>query len=186
MAMIGYARTSCIDQNIEPQVEALEAAGCTKIFREKVSGKNTERPELAKMLEFTRILSEEAPVTVVVTKLDRIGRSTIDMLSIVNGLNEKGIGFKALNNADLDTTSATGKLMLSIFSAVAQYEREIMLERQKDGIAAAKTEGKYKGRKATAAAKSSEIKALLAEGLTKEDVAKKLKIGVASVYRHCR
>jgi len=181
MAVIGYARVSTTDQNLEAQLEQLNAAGCEKIYQEKVSGVKQDRPELAAMLDYVR----EGDV-VLCCKLDRIGRSTKHLLEIVEGLQSKGVGFRALNNADLDTTTATGKMMLTILAAVATFEREMMLERQKEGIKIAKDAGAYKGRKATARAKSSEVLKLISEGMTKEATAERLGIGVASVYRIVR
>lgn len=177
MAIIGYARTSTTDQNIEPQIAALQAAGCKRIYQEQRSGVDAARPELAVMLDHVR----EGDI-VVCTKLDRIGRSTKHLLDIVEGLQAKGVEFRCLNS-NIDTSTPTGKLMLTLLAAVATFEREIMLERQKDGIEAAKLAGKYKGRKATAQAKADEVLALIAEGLTKQAVADRLGIGVASVYR---
>lgn len=178
MAVIGYARTSTTEQNIEPQVEALRAAGCDRIYQEQLSGAKTDRPELAALLDFCR-----EGDTVAVTKLDRIARSVRDLWSIIEQMQAKGVAFKALNNNDLNTSTATGKLMLSILGAVAEFEREMMLERQRDGIQAAKEAGKYKGRKATARAQSETVMELLGQGLTKQAVADRLGIGIASVYR---
>jgi len=178
---IGYARVSTTDQDLTAQLAALKEAGCTEIFEEKESGAKSDRPKLAELLKFVR-----RGDVVVITKLDRLARSTSDLLKIVDTLTEKQVGFKVLNNAALDTTSATGKLMLTVLAGVAEFERQIMLERQLDGIKLAKEAGKYTGRKATAQAQSAEIKSLLESGMTKQAVADRLKIGVASVYRHCK
>jgi len=176
--LIGYARVSTTDQDLTIQVEQLTAAGCKRIYQEKKSGADSEREQLARMLNEI----QEGDV-VICCKLDRIARSTVHLLQIVEKLEDKGVGFKVLNNANLDTTSATGKLMLSILASVGQFEREMMLERQRDGIAKAKAEGKYKGRKATVRSKSAEVLELLGQGLTKQAVADRLGIGIASVYR---
>lgn len=177
MATIGYARTSTTEQNLAPQTDALKAAGCEKIFAEQRSGVDAKRPELARMLDYCR-----EGDTIVCTKLDRIGRSTGDILSLVSGLEAKGVTFHCLN-INLDTSTPTGKLMLTMLAAVATFERELMLERQKEGIQAAKDAGKYKGRKPTARAKAADVKSLIAQGKTKQVVADELGIGVASVYR---
>ena len=177
MAVIGYGRTSTTDQNIEPQIEALQAAGCDRIYQEQRSGVDAQRPELLAMLDYCR----EGDV-IVCTKLDRIARSTADILNITQQLEAKKVAFRCLN-INLDTSTPTGTLMLTMLAAVATFEREIMLERQREGIAAAKAEGKYKGRKATAKAKTDDVKHLLEQGLTKQAVADRLGIGVASVYR---
>ena len=120
--------------------------------------------------------------TVVGCKLDRIARSTQDLLNIVSTLTTKGVALKILNIA-LDTSTPTGKPMRTMLGAIATFEREMMLERQRDGIAKAKKAGKYTGRKLTAQAKSAEMLKLLGQGKTKEAVAGELRIGVASVYR---
>jgi DNA invertase Pin-like site-specific DNA recombinase len=178
MATIGYARVSTTDQNLTAQIEQLTTAGCERIYQEKKSGADSGREQLALMLDFVR-----EGDTVVITKLDRMARSTKHLLEIVELLKGKGVAFRALNNEGMDTTTATGKLMLSILASIAEFEREMMLERQRDGIAIAKAEGKYKGRKATAQAKSGEVLELLGTGLTKQAVADRLGIGIASVYR---
>ena len=119
----------------------------------------------------------------VVTKLDRVARSMKDLWDIIEKLQAKKVGFKVLNNPDLNTTSATGKLMLSILGAVAQFEREMLLERQAEGIELAKAKGVYVGRQPTAKKKTAEVLKLLAEGMPKQEIAKTLKIGKSSVYR---
>jgi len=120
--------------------------------------------------------------TVVVTKLDRIARSTKHLLEITNLLKKKKVVFKVLN-INFDTSTPTGKLMQTMLAAVAEFEREMMLERQAEGIRIAKALGKFKRRKPTARAKSDVVLRLLGEGMTKEAVAEKVGIGVASVYR---
>ena len=120
--------------------------------------------------------------TVVVTKLDWIARSTKHLLDITDLLKKKRVVFKVLN-INFDTSTPTGKLMQTMLAAVAEFEREMMLERQAEGIRIAKARGKFKGRKPTAQEKSGEVLQLLADGLTKEAVAEKVGIGVASVYR---
>lgn len=176
--LIGYARTSTVEQvaGFDAQVSALNTEGCERVYREQVSSV-AERKELDDAINFAR-----SGDTFVVTKLDRLARNTQHLLEIVQRLESKGVALKVLN-LGLDTSTPTGKLMLTMLGAVGQFEREIMLERQKEGVAKAKAEGKYKGRKPTALAKKDEVLALIAQGETKEAVAKKLGIGVASVYR---
>lgn len=180
--LIGYARVSTRDQNLTVQIEQLKAAGCTcteeTLYQEKVSGSKIDRPALAAMIKYAR-----KGDTVIVCKLDRIARSIKDLWSIIDKLQAKGVGFQVLNNKDLDTTSATGRMMLSILGAVAQFEIEMLLERQAEGIAQAKLEGKYVGRQPTAKKQSEEVLQLLASGMSKLEVAKKLQIGKSSVYR---
>lgn len=178
--VIGYARVSTTEQHLDSQIEQLQAAGCSRIYSEKKSGVDAKRVELASMMDFVR-----EGDTVVCCKLDRIARSTQDLLNIVSTLTTKGVALKILNIA-LDTSTPTGKLMLTMLGAIATFEREMMLERQRDGIAKAKKEGKYTGRKPTAQAKSAEVLKLLGQGKTKEAVAGELGIGVASVYRIAR
>ena len=177
MAVVGYARVSTTDQSLEIQTEQLTSAGVEKLFQEKVSGVRRDRPQLAVMLDYVR----EAD-TVVVTKLDRIARSTRDLLDIVDVLQKKGCAFRVLN-INLDTATPTGKLMLTMLGAIATFEREMMLERQAEGIAKAKAAGRYQGRMPTARRRQAEILELAGQGLTKQSIATSLGIGVASVYR---
>ena len=176
--LIGYARTSTVEQvaGFDAQVSALNAEGCESVFKEQVSSV-AEREQLESAIRFAR-----SGDMFVVTKLDRLARNTQHLLEIVQRLEAKGVSLKVLN-LGLDTSTPTGKLMLTMLGAVGQFEREIMLERQKEGVAKAKAEGKYKGRKPTAQAKKADVLALVAGGATKEAVAKQLGIGVASVYR---
>ena len=177
MAVIGYARVSTTDQKLEVQLDQLERAGAERIYQEKASGADGARTELAAMIDYVR-----EGDTVIACKLDRLARSTKHLLEIVERLTGKGVTLKILN-IDLDTGTPTGKLMLTMLGAIATFEREMMLERQADGIARAKNEGKYLGRKPTAKARSAEVLELLGKGKTKEAVASELEIGIASVYR---
>lgn len=175
--VVGYARVSTGEQHLDSQMEQLKAAGCSKIYSEKKSGVVAKRDELARMMDFVR-----EGDTVVCCKLDRIARSTQDLLNITDTLTTKGVSFKILN-IDLDTGTPTGKLMLTMLGAIVTFEHEMMLERQREGIAKAKAAGKYKGRVITARAKSTKVLELLGQVNTKEAVASTLGIGVASVYR---
>lgn len=138
---IGYIRVSTVEQNEGRQVEALKKHNIDKTFIEKVSAKDTNRPELKAMLDFAR-----EGDTIYVHSLDRLARSTKDLLEIVEQLQAKGIQLVS-NKENIDTSTATGKLMLTMIGAIAEFERANLLERQKEGIAIAKAEGKYKGRK---------------------------------------
>lgn len=175
---IGYARTSTLEQNagLEAQKRDLEAAGCDRVFAEQVSSV-AQRDELEAAIDYLRDGD-----SLVVTKLDRLARSMRDLLGIVSRIEGKGAGLRILA-MNLDTTTATGKLMLNVLGSVAEFEREMMLERQREGIAKAKAEGKYKGRAPTARAKAGEVEAMLAAGESPTAVAKKLGIGRSSVYR---
>jgi DNA invertase Pin-like site-specific DNA recombinase len=177
MAKIGYARVSTTDQKLDVQLDQLEKAGAERIYQEKASGADAARTELAALLDYVRDGD-----TVIACKLDRLARSTKHLLELVERLTSKRVTLKVLN-IDLDTGTPTGKLMLTMLGAIATFEREMMLERQADGIARAKDQGKYLGRKPTARAKSREVLELLGKGRTKEAVAAELEIGVASVYR---
>jgi DNA invertase Pin-like site-specific DNA recombinase len=139
--LVGYIRVSTLDQNTGRQEEALKNYGVTKIFLEKVSGKNTNRAELKKMLDFVR----EGDV-LVVESYSRLARSTMDLLLIVEKLKDKKVSFVSLKE-QFDTSTPQGELMLTMFAGLAQFERTCMLQRQKEGIAIAKREGKFKGRK---------------------------------------
>ena len=141
MARYGYARVSTAEQNEARQIEALEAAGIERgnIFTDKASGKNTDRPNLKKMLDTVRSGDE-----IIVLSLDRLARSTVDLLQIVKELDERGI-YLQTKDGKVDTKTPEGTFNLTILGAVAQLERELMLERQREGIAIAKREGKYKG-----------------------------------------
>lgn len=177
--LIGYARTSTIDQEagLEAQLRDLRQAGCEKVFQEKVSSVATRRDQLEAALDFIR-----EGDTLVVTKLDRLGRSVRDVLALKQQITAKGGALRILA-LGLDTASPTGNLILQTLAAVAEFEREIMLERQREGIAKAKAEGRYRGRKPTAMAKADEVKALRVEGVSPTEIAKRLGIGRASVYR---
>jgi DNA invertase Pin-like site-specific DNA recombinase len=176
--MIGYARTSTLDQQagFEAQLRDLEAAGCTKLFQEQVSSVGT-RPQLDACLDYVR-----EGDTLVVTKLDRLARSTAHLLTITETIEAKGAALRILN-LNLDTSTATGKLMLTMLGAVAEFERSMMVERQREGIAKAKAAGKYKGRAPTARAKAAQVHALQAEGVGPAEIARRLGIGRSSVYR---
>jgi DNA invertase Pin-like site-specific DNA recombinase len=178
---IGYARTSTTDQvaGFDAQRRDLKAAGCKKVFAEQVSSV-AEREQLVAALDYLR----DGDV-LVVTKLDRIARSVRDLMEIVHRIEEKGAGLRILA-MNLDTTTPTGRLMLQVLGAVAEFERAIMLERQREGIAKAKAAGKYKGRARTAMAKAGEVEVMLAAGVNPSDVARKLGIGRSSVYRAIR
>jgi DNA invertase Pin-like site-specific DNA recombinase len=176
--LIGYARTSTYDQEagFDAQIRDLKAAGCTKVFSEQVSSV-AEREQLKAALDYLR----EGDV-LVSTKLDRLARSVRHLIQIVDDVKAKGASLRVLSMS-LDTDTAQGRLILQVLGAIAEHEREVMLERQREGIAKAKAEGKYKGRKRTAMAKAGEVEALLAKGVNPTEVARKLRIGRSSVYR---
>ena len=181
MTMIGYARTSTIEQvaGLDAQVRDLKAAGCAErdIYPEQVSSV-AERVELDLIL--SRILRERD--VLVVTKLDRLARSTADLLQIVSRIKSIGAALKVLDSP-IDMTTPYGELMLSIIGAIAQFERQIMLARQLEGIAKAKSEGKYKGRTPTVRNQAAEIKRLKAEGISNAEIARRLQVHRSNVGR---
>lgn len=178
--LVGYARTSTLDQTagLEAQERDLAAAGCERVFTEQVSSVDRDkRLKLAEALAFVR-----AGDTLAVTKLDRLARSVVHLLEIVETLEAKGVALRVLAQ-NLDTGTPTGKLMLTMLGGVAEFERAIMLERQREGIAKAKAEGKYLGRKPTDADKVAEIKRLVAEGLSPTEAAGRVGVARATAYR---
>ena len=177
MTISGYARVSSVGQSLDVQVEQLKAAGCEKIFAEKRSGTTTEgRDQLEEALDWVR----DGDV-LVVCRLDRLARSIVDLRKIVDRLNAKGVGFRCLQQGALDTTKSDGRLLMNILASFAEFETDIRRERQAEGIAKAKADGKYRGRPATIDAAA--IAALEAEGMGASAIAKHLGIGRASVYR---
>lgn len=138
--IIGYARVSTEDQHLDAQISALEEAGAERIFAEKISGTKKTRSELDRMIEQLR----EADV-VVVTKYDRLSRSLQDLLSIVEAISAKGAGFRSLAE-DIDTTTPAGRLVFHVFASIAQFERERISERTREGLAAARKRGRVGGR----------------------------------------
>lgn len=176
--IVGYARTSTTEQvaGFEAQLETLKAQGCTKVFQEQVSSVG-DRPQLRACLDYLR-----EGDTLVVTKLDRLARDTKHLLGMVETLTAKGVTLRILSMG-VDTSTATGKLMLTLLGGIAEFERDMMLERQREGIAKAKAEGRYKGRTPTAMRQAQSIRQLASEGLTKAAIAQRLGVSERSVYR---
>jgi DNA invertase Pin-like site-specific DNA recombinase len=139
-ALVGYARVSTKGQKLDRQIASLEAAGCQRIFSDKKSGKNTEREELWKALDYSR-----EGDTLVVPSLDRLGRSIQDLIAIVAGLRERGIGFRSLHES-LDTTTPGGRLVFHVFAALAEFIRELIVQGTHEGLAAARARGQRLGR----------------------------------------
>ena len=175
--LVGYARVSSVGQSLDIQEESLRAAGCEKVFAEKMSGTTTDgRDALADALDFVR-----EGDTLVVTRLDRLARSVGDLFKIVERLNDKRVAFRCLQQSGVDTDSSTGRLTLAILGAVAAFENDIRRERQRDGIEKAKQRGVYKGRRATIDA--AKVQEMHASGIGGSEIATQLGIGRASVYR---
>jgi len=177
---IGYARVSTRDQNHSLQLDALKAAGCEKIFIETASGAQRERPQLAEALAYMR-----QGDTLTVWKLDRLARSTKQLIETVEDMGKRGIGFRCLTQ-DIDTTTAGGRLIFTVFAAIAEFEREIITERTRAGLDAARARGRTGGRPPALSAKDiAAARAMLAdESLTVEDIARRLSVAPSTLYRH--
>ncbi|SEN01527.1 recombinase family protein [Palleronia pelagia] len=179
--LVGYARTSTVEQGagLEAQIRDLKSHRCDEVYQEQVSSVG-ERQQLEAAIRSLRQGDK-----LVVCKLDRLARSVRHLGELLETLETKGAGLVILSmgGQQVDTTTATGRMMLNVMASVAQFEREMMLERQKEGIAKAKAEGKYTGRKPTAMAKAESVKALLASGMSKAKVCEQVGISRASLYR---
>ena len=182
--LVGYARVSTSEQDVQLQLNALESAGCTKnrIFIDKISGVRTERPGLDKC-----IAELEKGDTLLVWRLDRLGRSMVHLVALIENLGKEGIGFRSLCDGAIDTTTASGELIFNIFSSLAQFERRLIQERTRAGLEAARARGKSGGRKKLS---SDNPKVLTAKrmhknhGMNINDICKTLKISRASFYRY--
>jgi DNA invertase Pin-like site-specific DNA recombinase len=178
--LIGYARVSTWDQNADLQVDALTEIGCTRIFTDHASGTRTDRPQLAAALDYAR-----PGDTLVVWRLDRLGRSLRHLVETVSGLQEAGIGFRSLNG-DIDTTTSNGRLIFHIFCALSEFERDLLIDRTQAGLAAARARGKVAGRNP----KLSPDQVAVAQRLHKDgehtvsEIAKVLGVSRATIYRH--
>lgn len=179
MAVIGYARVSSVGQSLDIQTEMLTAAGCERIFAEKRSGLDGKRPVLAQCLDYVR----DGDV-LLVSKLDRLARSTSDFYTIVGRLRDKGCGFRCLDNPDLDTTSKSGKLLLGILALIAEFEADIRKERQVEGIAKAKERGIAFGRQAKLSDEQvAELRARRDSGELIRDLMASYALSKTTVYR---
>ncbi len=173
----GYARVSSVDQDLTIQEDALRSAGATLILKEKRSGTTTEgREELSRLLDFVRTGD-----TIIITRIDRLARSIGDLAAIVKRLEERGVSLKATEQP-IDTSTPAGRAFLQMLGVFAEFETAIRKERQLEGIAKAKKEGVYKGRKASV--DGAKIAELVAAGKGATEIAKTLGIGRATVYRY--
>ena len=180
MAIVGYARVSSIGQSLDVQVDKLKEYGCSndEIFQEKKSGTTANRPKLKECLKYVR-----KGDVLVITKLDRLARSTLDLHKIVDSLNQKGVGFKVLDQS-IDTTTKEGKLMFSILASIAEFETELRKERQLEGIAKAKKSGVQFGRKSKLTDEQvSEMRSKRESGVLIKDLISEYGLSKASVYR---
>lgn len=178
---IGYARVSTDDQHLDLQRDALTQAGCSLIYEESASGKTAIRPELEQCRKALR-----AGDTLVVWRLDRLGRSLSDLVQIVTELEQTGIGFESLTEK-IDTSNATGKLVFHMFAALAEFERNLIRERTQAGLVAARARGRTGGRKPKLDDKQvREIKALLRDpNIQVVDVARRYGVSRTTLYKHC-
>ena len=176
--LIGYARVSTQDQNLDLQTEALAKAGCKKIFDDKISGSHAERPGLAKVQETLR-----AGDTLVVWKLDRLGRSVKHLVDLVGELHKRGVQFKSLTDA-IDTGTASGRFFFHVMASLAEMERELTIERTQAGLKVARQLGRTGGRKRQMTeSRIKSAKKLLADGVPPRDVAANLGVSVPTLYR---
>ncbi|KGA81102.1 resolvase [Lysinibacillus fusiformis] len=186
MTLIGYARVSSKDQNDAKQIRALEKAGCTKIYTEKVSGATTERQQLIQIFNDAK----EGDI-IIIQELSRLSRSTKDLLELVDTMKERGIGLRSISDTwlDLTTDNPMNELIFTIFSGLVQYERKLTKMRQKEGIAIAKEKGKYKGRKTKLVEGGKEevrrnaILEAYRNGTSITDIRKTYKVGTGTIYR---
>lgn len=176
--LIGYARVSTEDQNLDLQRQALTAAGCEHIFEDQVSGAVAERPGLSQALK-----TVGAGDVLVVWKLDRLGRSLSHLIAVIQDLGDRGAGFRSLSE-NIDTTTAGGRLVFHMMGALAEFERALIGERTRAGIAAAKTRGVHVGRrKALTPAQISHARMLIERGESPSVVARTLNVGRSTLYR---
>src|SRR5690349_18671463 len=181
MALIGYARVSTLDQDPALQLDALSAAGCTKIFEDQASGARADRPGLQCALDHVR----EGDV-LVVWKLDRLGRSLAHLLEVVTALEQRGVGFRSITEA-IDTTTPGGRLVFHLFGALGQFERDLIRERTRAGLTAAAARGRKGGRKPVIdTEKLARARSMVSRGLTVREAAIRLKVGKTALYEALR
>jgi DNA invertase Pin-like site-specific DNA recombinase len=178
--ILGYARVSTGDQDVAGQTMRLERAGAIQVFTDVMSGKSMDRPGLAKLLAYAR-----KGDTLAVVRLDRLGRSLGELLSTVKMLHERGIALLSLEEK-IDTSSAAGELIFHVFGAIAHFERRLISERTKDGIAAARAKGKMPGRQPLDMNKAEAAMKLIEAGVSPTEAAKQLGLGRSTVYREMR
>jgi DNA invertase Pin-like site-specific DNA recombinase len=173
--IVGYARVSTTGQSLDVQLGELATQGCERIFEDKATGTNRERAGLIEMMDFVR-----AGDTIIVSRLDRFARSLSDLFQLLDQLASKGVAFQCIHQS-IDTSSSTGKLTLAILGAVAEFENDLRRERQREGIAKAKADGIYKGRKATVSVER--VNELITNGLGISEIARQLGCHRQTVYR---
>jgi DNA invertase Pin-like site-specific DNA recombinase len=179
MSIYAYARVSTKDQNLEQQLKELSKYNPDFQVSETFTGTTTDRPKFQKLLSGLK-----KGDTLIVREVSRLGRKTAEVLTLVDSLKDKGVKLIVDNLEGLDLTSQAGKLVFTMLAGLAEMEREQMLERQAIGVARAKAEGKYKGRKAIDAVVVAQAKELIAKGMSKKSVAKQLNIGESTLYKY--
>lgn len=181
MANVGYARVSTVDQDPALQFDALAAAGCVKIFEDRASGARADRAGLRSAINYVR----DGDV-MIVWKLDRLGRSLPHLIETVTSLATRGVGFRSITEA-IDTTTPGGRLVFHLFGALGQFERDLIQERTRAGLAAAAARGRKSGRKPVITGKKLErARAIIAKGLTVREAAIRLKVGKTALYAALR
>lgn len=181
MAHVGYARVSTLDQDPALQLDALAAAGCTKVFEDRASGVRTDRAGLLAALDYVR----DGDV-LVTWKLDRLGRSLPHLIETVAALEKRGVGFRSITEA-IDTTTPGGRLVFHLFGALGQFERDLIQERTRAGLAAAAARGRTGGRKPVMTEdKLKRAQTLVAKGLTVREAATRVKVGKTALYEALR
>ncbi|MBI3957335.1 MAG: recombinase family protein [Chloroflexi bacterium] len=178
--LVGYARVSTDDQNLDLQLDALEQAGCERLFTDEMSGAKSERPGLNDALGFVR-----SGDTLVVWRLDRLGRSLKDLVQRVEQLRERGVGFRSLHE-NIDTTSSVGKFQFHVFSALAEFERELIRERTLAGLQAARARGRMGGRKRSMTPEKVKMAARLMRNpnIQVEEICRILGVSRTTLYRY--
>ena len=177
--IFGYARVSTADQNTDTQIDALQKFGCDRVFQEKISGLSVQRPALDEMLTLLR-----AGDTVVVSRFSRLGRSRDHLINLIGSFSERGIIFKALD-LGIDSATPSGKLVIGIFAALAEYDREMILEKTRAGQLLAKANGKHVGRRAGVNQENySKVRKAVEKGLSVNEIVNLTGISLSSVKRY--
>lgn len=179
--LVGYARVSTADQSMALQIDTLSTAGCEKVFTDIVSGARTERPGLDQALEFCR-----KGDTLMVWKLDRMGRSMSHLITTIQALEKRGIGFRSLTES-IDTTTSGGRLIFHLFGALAEFERDLIRERVQAGLKSARTRGRKGGRPPVSEETKAMVQALLADkSLSVQQICERLGIAKSTLYKYAR
>lgn len=184
-SIVGYARVSSVEQNLDRQLVRLKAENVETVFVDKISGKNLDRPGFSSMMEYVN-----EGDTLVICSMDRLARSLMDLLNVTRTLQAKGVTVRFLKEklelSSSGETSAISKFLMAMMGAVAEFERSLIRERQQQGIALAKARGVYKGRKPIDDERLAEAKRRIASGIPKTKVAKELKIGRTTLYKYLK